>query len=129
MAFDIIGRPGSVPVIFGDVEDMQQLQYVDIDARTGAVTLVLVDGARRNRQTELALSPEIAETLRTTPQVLTVAVDGKGRTVAAQFLSTDPQQRDWREAVPENQVVEMVSGLLDGKLTVEVLRRRHEVRR
>ncbi|MEO0392222.1 MAG: hypothetical protein AAF213_03120 [Pseudomonadota bacterium] len=121
MAFNIIGRSGSVPAIFGDAKDMALMTNVLVDRATGAVTLELANANPRKRKQQIPVSKELAAVMREADHVVAVAVDRFGDTEKAELISLQPMSYGKRTSLPMATVVETVSGLLAGQLTIDTV--------
>ena len=129
MAFNIIGRSGSVPAIFGDAKDMAFMTNVLVDRNTGTVTLEISNANPRKRKQQVPVSKQIAAVMRDAKHVLAVAVDRFGDTEKAEVISLEPLSYGKRTPLPLSALTETVNGLLQGKLTIDTVVHRAGIRR
>ncbi|MBV6633755.1 MAG: hypothetical protein KI792_12075 [Alphaproteobacteria bacterium] len=130
MAFNIVGRPGSTPAIFGDEADMKLMTKVNIDRVTGSVTLELANPNPRKRPQQVPVTGALANIIAQAKNVITVAVDRFGETAKAELISLDPLTYGVRHALGQAELDKTVSGLMTGgSMTVETVVHRAGLRR
>lgn len=121
MTFNIVGRPGSTPAIFGDKADMKLMTKVNIDHVTGAVTLELANANPRKRPQQVPVGGALAKIIAQAKTVIAVAVDRVGETAKAEVISLDPLSFGVRHALEQAELDKAVSGLMTGGMTVETV--------
>ncbi len=119
MAFDVLSRPGAVPAIFGDADDIGALVTVTVTQQPFSVVLVFEEDGQFS---QIPLSSESAQNMKQATDILAVGVDESGETDCAFMISLE-QNRDERRPIDAGAIDTIMSAYDSGGFCLEHLQR------